>query len=450
MGINSLDTSPVTRVPLRNDHSGENHGCVAEGNELPSTSLSSYMSPHMPCEWSLVRRDLRVMLKGQCHDSATHSQNFAKGCESFESCVALSRQYALKIDIDTIETVGIAQLALGKGLNSAMMSEHMSLVRRVGLRAALHEMSQSLLPCTLQPRASFLVTPPPRRTPLPISPHPALVPIISPSAMEEIKEHQLLAGQPLRGCNPEPIEVTETTRATLMPFHERLTMDEKLHMLAHHGGQFLVADDFRPNGGVGVVAYPRSVAPMAAIEAHMAANQRKGRMVILPLEFAQDECARQGLDLHVSNVSIASTPGAEPAIGRLISDYSHPEGASMMFAGKKEINKLFFTPIKNPTAADVCQLHANAVAAFPGEEIVAARLDISSAYNRVRLHPPCIPLGALYFTVADGSIRRDAFGGMVWLAGLQLSLAFSAGGLCGAVGTPMYGVLRLCVGGDVH
>jgi hypothetical protein len=104
--------------------------------------------------------------------------------------------------------------------------------------------------------------------------------------MEEIKEHQLLAGQPLRGCNPEPIEITETTRATLMPFHERLTMDEKLHMLAHHAGQFLVADDFRPNGGVGVVAYPRSVAPMAAIEAHMAANQRKGRMVILPLEFA--------------------------------------------------------------------------------------------------------------------------------------------------------------------
>ncbi len=43
------------------------------------------------------------------------------------------------------------------------------------------------------------------------------------------------------------------------------------------------------------------------------------------------------------------------------------------------------------------------MAAFPDEEIVAARLDISSAYNRVRLHPPCIPLGALYFTVADGN-----------------------------------------------
>jgi hypothetical protein len=50
--------------------------------------------------------------------------------------------------------------------------------------------------------------------------------------MEEIKEHQLLAGQPLRGCDPEPIELTETTRATLMLFHERLTMDEKLHMSA--------------------------------------------------------------------------------------------------------------------------------------------------------------------------------------------------------------------------
>jgi len=234
MGQDPLDISPAMRVPHRNDHSGENQGCAAEGNKLPSRSPSSFMSPHMPCEWSLVRQDLRVLLMGQCHGQAAHSHQFAKGSESFEACVALSHQCALKIDIDAIETVGLAQLALGKGLNSTMMSGHMSLVRRVGLRAALHEISQSLLPCTLQPRTSFLITPPSRCTPLPISPHPALVPIISPSAMVEIREHQLLAGQPPCGGGPGPIEVTETTRATLKPFHARMTLDQKLHMLAQH------------------------------------------------------------------------------------------------------------------------------------------------------------------------------------------------------------------------
>ncbi len=53
-----------------------------------------------------------------------------------------------------------------------------------------------------------------------------------------------------------------------------------------------------------------------------------------------------------------------------------------MFEGKKALNREHFTPIRNPTAADICQLHANAVAALPGEPIVAARLDIASAYNR--------------------------------------------------------------------
>ena len=57
---------------------------------------------------------------------------------------------------------------------------------------------------------------------------------------------------------------------------------------------------------------------------------------------------------------------AVPPIGRLISDYSHPLGASLMFEGKKAINMAHFTPIRNPTAADICQMHANAIAAFPG------------------------------------------------------------------------------------
>jgi hypothetical protein len=112
----------------------------------------------------------------------------------------------------------------------------------------------------------------------------------------------------------------------------------------------------------------------------MGGNQRKGRVIVLPLTVAQRECSRANLPFHVSNVFIADKPGAEPPIGRLISDYSHPEDASMMFEGKKELNKLFFTPIHNPTAADVCQMHANAIAAFPGEELVATRLDVTSVF----------------------------------------------------------------------
>jgi hypothetical protein len=93
---------------------------------------------------------------------------------------------------------------------------------------------------------------------------------------------------------------------------------------------------------------------------------------------------------------------ADPPIGRLISDYSHPPDASLMFPGKKALNRAHFTAIRNPTAADICQMHANAVAAFPGESIVAARLDIASAYNRIRVRPKDVPLGALLFESAQG------------------------------------------------
>jgi len=61
-----------------------------------------------------------------------------------------------------------------------------------------------------------------------------------------------------------------------------------------------------------------------------------------------------------------------------------------MFPRKKALNKAHFTAIRNPTAADICQMHANAVAAFPGESIVAARLDIASAYDRIHNTAPTL------------------------------------------------------------
>jgi hypothetical protein len=76
----------------------------------------------------------------------------------------------------------------------------------------------------------------------------------------------------------------------------------------------------------------------------------------------------------------------------------------MVFDGKKELNKIFSTPIRNPTAADVCQMHANAIVASPGQPLYAARLDVASAYNRVQLNPPSIPQGSYILKALTGWI----------------------------------------------
>ena len=323
----SFDDGLAIRLHLCRDHpSASVRVGAAEGNGSPLRKMSLPLAPlslHLPSEWSLVRRGLGALLPRSRLDGTHRNLPIAEGCDTFESCIASSRQHALKIDIDALETVGKAQLALGRGLDSNVMSEHMSLIRRVGLRAALHEMSSTLLDRTLQPRTPFLDTPPPRLPPLPISPHPSMVPVISPLEAELISEHQLLA-VPVQRDTPEDItEMSSETVETLKPYVEGMSIDKKLHLLATHGGQFLVANDFRPNGGLGVVPYPPSVAPMATVEAHMGINQRKGRIIILPLSFARQQCERAGLAFHVSNVSIANKPDAKQAIGCLISDYSH-------------------------------------------------------------------------------------------------------------------------------
>ena len=166
----------------------------------------------------------------------------------------------------------------------------------------------------------------------------------------------------------------------------------------------MVADDFVPNKGRGVRPYPLDIAPSGAIDIHMASNQRKGRVIVLPLAFAREACAAEDIPFHASSCMVGQKQDAAPPIGRLVSDYSPPLGASLMVEGKKAINMAHFTPIRNPTAADICQIHTNAVAAFPGKPIVAARLDIASAYNRIRARPRGVALGALLFRAATGRL----------------------------------------------
>ncbi len=196
-----------------------------------------------------------------------------------------------------------------------------------------------------------------------------------------LKAHQARLPAPAPVDPPLELEVTAETQHTLGHFTLSMSFEERLHGLAVDGGPLLVADGFTLTNGLGVSSYPKDVAPPGAIEVHMAANQRKGRLVVLPLDFARTMCEAEGVPFHVSSFMIGQKLDADPLIGRLISDYSHPPDASLMFPGKKALNNAHFSAIRNPTAGDICVMHANAVAAFPGEEIVAARLDIASAYN---------------------------------------------------------------------
>ncbi len=83
-----------------------------------------------------------------------------------------------------------------------------------------------------------------------------------------------------------------------------MSFEKSLHGLAVEGGPLLVADDFVPNKGRGVRPYPLDIAPPGAIEIHMASNQRKGRVIVLPLAFAREACAAEDIPFHVSSCMV--------------------------------------------------------------------------------------------------------------------------------------------------
>ena len=73
-----------------------------------------------------------MLLSRQCHDDLASGLPIVEGCDTFESCVHMSRQYVVKLDIDAIAAAGVTQLSLGKGLDSEMMSRHVARIEHVG------------------------------------------------------------------------------------------------------------------------------------------------------------------------------------------------------------------------------------------------------------------------------------------------------------------------------
>ena len=120
------------------------------------------------------------------------------------------------------------------------------------------------------------------------------------------------------------------------------------------------------------------------------------------LSFTQAAAETADLQFHVSRSFLVGKEGSLFNLQRLVTNYSSPEGASLMFDGKKMANATSFHRIRNPSAADLCQALLNASLSFPGERILACRMDVESAYNRIRIRPRDIPLGALIFTDVHG------------------------------------------------
>ena len=99
----------------------------------------------------------QAMSKTTCLQSlgqtSTHP-SIIPGCASFASCIDLSRAYAVKVDIDAIESTAKTLLAAGKGIDHDVMSDHMGRIQQMGMSAALLSFSGQTLPTTLHPPPS--------------------------------------------------------------------------------------------------------------------------------------------------------------------------------------------------------------------------------------------------------------------------------------------------------
>jgi hypothetical protein len=129
---------------------------------------------------------------------------------------------------------------------------------------------------------------------LPVHPHPNLVTRLSAEQQSCLTAHQARLPTPPPG-DPPALEVTAETQRTLGRFALSMSFEERLHGLAVDGGPLLVADGFTANNSRGVSSYPKDVTPPGAIEVHMAAHQRKGRVIVLPLDFARTACETAGI-----------------------------------------------------------------------------------------------------------------------------------------------------------
>ena len=308
-----------------------------------------------------------------------------EGCHTFHACILLSHKYAASAAMDDAAAYGTRSLGEGLGLDYNSIDNQVFQVLSGGILSFIHNLSSACMGVTLHPRPEMILYPPHRINSLPAKPPSTMLTPFSPAVIEAIALHRSVITHIPLYIHPSPPAIPPATHASMAPFLPGDGIDIVLHHFACEGGPYLCSDAFTPNFGIGITPYPIYIAPPAAIEAHLAKYHREGKMLVLPLSVAQTACLADDLALHVSNVFIQPKVGEEA--GRMCADYSHPLHASMKFRGKKGLNQRYFGPTRNPQAADLCQLHINAIHTFPGQPIFACRMDVAAAYNRIRVRP---------------------------------------------------------------
>jgi len=177
-----------------------------------------------------------------------------------------------------------------------------------------------------------------------------------------------------------------------------LSDSDKRDFIAKHGVPLRLPIGFTANNGVGVHPYPPSIAPPVVIEVHIAKLLSKGKGILLPLTDAQRLCTDSGMRLHVSNAFLQ--PKLNAILMRFIIDYTNPRGAGINHPDKSHDLARMWTSIRQPTAADICQLLVNAQSVFDGEELHGIRVGIDNAYpRRLLLHLLSVSLCAVLVVV---------------------------------------------------
>jgi len=128
------------------NHGLERHGCIDGDSEALSPCPTAPIL--LPEEWLAAYQTLSDITSQSLEQTSTHPP-IIPGCASFASCIDMSRAYAIKVDIDAIESTAKTLLAAGKGIDHDMMSGHMDLIQQRGMSAALLSFSGQTLPTTL-------------------------------------------------------------------------------------------------------------------------------------------------------------------------------------------------------------------------------------------------------------------------------------------------------------
>lgn len=378
---------------------------------LPCPSLS--YSSTAPCNWIDVESNLLRLYPASSHRPrcVDHFPSLSK-FESFTCALAFASTTLIDDVISASVLAASGHKRVGECLDLDLVRAHTMRASSAGLLSLLTTMSAQLAPSTLQVHdyesiacTALLPVLAITNKNLPTCPSVASVAAAAKPCradlIDRVSSHPALPRRHVSTALAQPSLPFVVSHDNFDPLIALLPPGEKIRLLALHGGPVALTADFVPNGGIGVSVLPASVAPPDPIEIILSRDQAKGKSLILHLDDAIDLCSSQKLRLHVSCPFIAAKP--DKPLGRLVCDYKNSLGCSINNPTKKTLLSSLWSPINNPTAADVCQLLTNATSRFPDQPIFGFRLDIDSAFNRIRVKPIDSLLLGLLFDVGHNS-----------------------------------------------